>query len=116
MSISVRYFAAVFVLVSFFAGVHADCCAQSRRARQQYVEVGAKAVTQAQQNEKLLEYIVEDGDTIYIDVLRASKVYAQLPRQKGKQDWSGAWRLQEQHQALQRSRGGGGCPRQGHWT
>lgn len=92
MSISVRYFAAVFVLVSFFAGVHSDCRAQSRRNRQQYVEVGAKAVTHAQQKDKLLEYIVEDGDTIYIDVLRASKVYAQLPRQKGK-EWRQYYRL-----------------------
>ena len=78
--------------MGFFAGLHADCRAQSRKSRQQAVEVGVKAVAQAQQNEKLLEYIVEDGDTIYIDVLRASKVYAQLPRQKGK-EWRQYYRL-----------------------
>ena len=78
--------------MGFFAGLHADCRAQSRKSRRQAVEVGVKAVAQAQQNEKLLEYIVEDGDTIYIDVLRASKVYAQLPRQKGK-EWRQYYRL-----------------------
>lgn len=87
-----KYLMAFFAVVSFLAGVHADCHAQSRRSKQQAVEVGAKAVSQVQQSDQLLEYIVEDGDTIYIDELRASKIYAHLPRQKGK-EWRKYYRL-----------------------
>lgn len=87
-----KYLMAFFAVVSFLVGVHADCHAQSRRSKQQAVEVGAKAVSQVQQSDQLLEYIVEDGDTIYIDELRASKIYAHLPRQKGK-EWRKYYRL-----------------------
>ena len=41
---------------------------------------------------EVLEFIVEDGDTIYIDEIRASKVYSRLPKQKGKQ-WRKYYRL-----------------------
>ena len=40
----------------------------------------------------LMEYIVEGNDTIYIDEIRAAKVYSKLPRQKGK-DWRKYYRL-----------------------
>ena len=40
----------------------------------------------------VLEFIVEEGDTIYIDQIKASKVYSMLPRQKGK-DWRKYYRL-----------------------
>ncbi len=40
----------------------------------------------------LLEYIVEGNDTIYIDEIRAAKVYSRLPRQKGR-DWRKYYRL-----------------------
>ena len=81
----------LFVL-AFFAGVQADSVAQSRKTKQQSVPVGVKAVAQVQQKDGVMEYIVEDGDTIYIDVLRASKVYAHLPRQKGK-EWRKYYKL-----------------------
>lgn len=42
--------------------------------------------------EGVLEYIIEDGDTIYIDHIKASKVYSRLPKQKGK-DWRKYYRL-----------------------
>lgn len=58
----------------------------------QSVEVGVRAVTMAQQNDKLMEYIVDGKDTIYIDEIRASKVYSRLPKQKGK-DWRKYYRL-----------------------
>jgi len=41
---------------------------------------------------EVLEFIVEDGDTVYIDEIRASKVYSRLPKQKGKQ-WRKYYRL-----------------------
>ncbi len=40
----------------------------------------------------VLEYIVEGNDTIYIDQIRAAKVYPKIPRQKGK-DWRKYYRL-----------------------
>jgi hypothetical protein len=40
----------------------------------------------------VLEFIVEEGDTIYIDQIKASKVYSRLPKQKGK-DWRKYYRL-----------------------
>jgi uncharacterized protein with gpF-like domain len=73
-------------------GACIDCRAQARKNRQQNVEVGAKAVTQIQHQDNLLEYIVEEGDTIYMDNIRASKVYSQLPRQKGK-EWRKYYKL-----------------------
>lgn len=47
-----------------------------------------------QKNDKdnYLHYIVEGKDTIYIDQIRASKVYSRLPRQKGK-EWRKYYRL-----------------------
>lgn len=39
-----------------------------------------------------LHYIVEGKDTIYIDEIRASKVYSRLPKQKGK-EWRKYYRL-----------------------
>lgn len=40
----------------------------------------------------LMGYIVENGDTIYVDQIRASKVYSKLPRQKGR-EWRKYYRL-----------------------
>lgn len=39
-----------------------------------------------------MHYIVEGKDTIYIDQIRASKVYSRVPKQKGK-DWRKYYRL-----------------------
>ena len=44
------------------------------------------------QSDKMLQYIVEGRDTIFIDEIRASKVYSRLPRQKGK-EWRKYYRL-----------------------
>ena len=87
-----KYAMMIFLLLGLFA-VAQDCClAQSRKSKKQSVPVGAQAVTQVQQKERVMEYIIEDGDTIYVDVLRASRAYAHLPRQKGK-DWRKYYRL-----------------------
>ena len=40
----------------------------------------------------MLHYILEGRDTIFIDEIRASKVYSRLPRQKGK-EWRKYYRL-----------------------
>ena len=44
------------------------------------------------QSNKMLHYIVEGKDTIFIDEIRASKVYSRLTKQKGK-DWRKYYRL-----------------------
>ncbi len=44
------------------------------------------------QNDQMLEYIVEGGDTIYIDHIRASKVFSRLPKMKGR-EWRKYYRL-----------------------
>ena len=41
---------------------------------------------------EVMEYIVENGDTIFVDEIRASKVYSRLPKQKGK-EWRKYYRL-----------------------
>lgn len=46
----------------------------------------------AQQTGSILNYIVENGDTVFVDELRASKVYSRLPKQKGK-EWRRYYRL-----------------------
>lgn len=43
-------------------------------------------------NSGYMEYIIEGGDTIYVDALRAAKIYQKLPRQKGR-DWRKYYRL-----------------------
>lgn len=88
----IKYLVISLVGAALFSGACLDCCAQSKKYRQQTVEVGVEAVTRMQQQDNLMEYIVEDGDTIYIDQIRASKVYSQLPKQKGK-EWRKYYKL-----------------------
>ena len=47
---------------------------------------------QAKGKDKFLHYIVEGKDTIYVDEIKASKVYSRLPKQKGK-EWRKYYRL-----------------------
>lgn len=48
--------------------------------------------TPAQPEGHVLEYIVEGNDTIFIDQIRASKVYSRLPKMKGR-EWRKYYRL-----------------------
>jgi len=41
---------------------------------------------------EMMEYIIEEKDTIYIDNIRASKVYSRVPRMKGR-EWRKYYRL-----------------------
>ena len=45
-----------------------------------------------QRNGQYLHYFIEGKDTIYIDEIKASKVYSRLPRQKGR-EWRQYYRL-----------------------
>lgn len=48
--------------------------------------------SQPKNEEQLMEFIVEGNDTIYIDHIRASKVYSRLPKMKGR-EWRKYYRL-----------------------
>ena len=51
-----------------------------------------KCYAQQKKKGEIMHYIVEGKDTIYIDEIRASKVYSRLPKQKGK-EWRKYYRL-----------------------
>jgi len=53
---------------------------------------GTQHARTANQNDNLLKFIVEGNDTIYIDEIEASRAFAKLPKQKGK-DWRKYYRL-----------------------
>ncbi|MBE6240957.1 MAG: DUF4294 domain-containing protein [Bacteroidales bacterium] len=63
----------VMLMVTFMSPE--DCHAQSAKNKENY-----------------LHYIVEGKDTIYIDEIKASKVYSRLPKQKGK-EWRKYYKL-----------------------
>ena len=66
----------------------------AQKSRRETSPVGAAAVwgNKTVNDENALRYIVENGDTIYIDNLQPSKVYSRLPRQKGR-EWRRYYRL-----------------------
>ena len=57
-------------------------------------KVGAAAVwgEKTSESDNALHFIVEKGDTIYVDQIQASKVYSRLPKQKGR-EWRKYYRL-----------------------
>ena len=91
--------ATIMFSLALLAGGETDCHAQLFKKKKAKTEV-KKNITpeqiitkpQEQQSQGLMEFIVEGNDTIYIDEIRASKVYSRLPRQKGK-DWRKYYRL-----------------------
>ncbi len=66
---------------------------QKAEEAEQRAQKAAEAVPKAQKPDgDILEYIVDGQDTIYIDQIRASKVYSRLPRMKGR-EWRKYYRL-----------------------
>lgn len=83
---------AAFVLMASGAE---DCRAQKRRRDSKTDKTEKITVEEFRpqpQERQVLHYIVEGKDTIFIDEIRASKVYSRLPRQKGK-SWRKYYRL-----------------------
>lgn len=81
----------------FLAGGAVDCHAQlfekkKKAATTQPVPSKSTSQKPAPKEENLLEYIVEGNDTIYIDQIRASKVYSRIPKMKGR-EWRKYYRL-----------------------
>ena len=54
--------------------------------------IAAKSNSQTPPQGEYLQYIIENGDTVYMDEIRPSKVFPKLPKQKGK-DWRRYYRL-----------------------
>ena len=74
------------------AGWMTDCHAQKKTRNSP--KVGAESIWGSTRSvpDNALQYIIEGKDTIYIDQIRASKVYSKLPKQKGK-EWRKYYRL-----------------------
>ena len=91
MNCTLRHIAMVITVV-LLAGWAQESHAQRKGMKS--TEVGAEAVwgSRTETPDNALRYIVEDGDTIYIDNITPSKVYSRLPRQKGK-EWRKYYRL-----------------------
>lgn len=88
-----KHLARIILLVLLFTEAAGQLCmAQSKRKTAG--KVGAAYVwgELPTDDENALRYIVEGGDTIYIDNLTPSKVYSRLPRQKGR-EWRKYYRL-----------------------
>lgn len=88
------------IIVFCCMAVH-DTAAQNRQKKSSVVkamekakgQVDIKSVVPVYNNEeKLMKYIIEGNDTIYIDEIQASRAFAKLPKQKGK-DWRKYYRL-----------------------
>lgn len=66
---------------------------EEEKAREEALsEARKRAMEAAQPQGEMLQFIVEDGDTIYIDEIRAARIWQKLPKQKGR-EWRKYYRL-----------------------
>ena len=99
----------ILMTATLFMALPTDSIAQNRKQKRNATEAqidsrekitpgtksltpGSQPVSKSLQEEGLMKYIVEGNDTIYIDEIRASKVYSRVPKQKGK-EWRKYYRL-----------------------
>ena len=90
-----RHITAAATAIVLLAGGAMDCHAQlfkKKKKEKEKVTVEQVRPKPAQKQEGVLEFIVEGNDTIYIDEIRASKVYSRLPKMKGR-EWRQYYRL-----------------------
>ena len=90
-----RHIAAAITAIVLLTGGAADCHAQlfkKKKKEKETVTVEQVRPKPAPAQEGVLEFIVEGNDTIYIDQIRASKVYSRLPKMKGR-EWRQYYRL-----------------------
>lgn len=87
------------LLLAFMTAGEQVCHAQLFKKKKAKTEVQKKTTPdqiiskpQEQQSHTFLEFIVEGNDTIYIDEIRAAKVFARLPKMKGR-EWRQYYRL-----------------------
>lgn len=82
-------------MISFVAALILTAGAAQEAYAQTWRQKSAgKEVVKVRKNQpgEVMEYVIEDGDTIFVDEIRASKVYSRLPKQKGK-EWRKYYRL-----------------------
>lgn len=66
---------------------------EAEKAKEQALSEARKRAMEATKLQgELLEFIVEEGDTIFIDELEAAKIWQKFPRQKGR-EWRKYYRL-----------------------
>ena len=90
-----RHIAAAFTAIVLLTGGAADCHAQlfkKKKKEKEKVTVEQVRPKPTPAQEGILEFIVEGNDTIYIDQIRASKIYSRLPKMKGR-EWRQYYRL-----------------------
>ena len=90
-----RHIVAAFTAFVLLTGGAADCHAQlfkKKKKEKEKVTVEQVRPKPAPAQEGILEFIVEGNDTIYIDQIRASKIYSRLPKMKGR-EWRQYYRL-----------------------
>jgi hypothetical protein len=90
-----RHIAAAFTAIVLLTGGAADCHAQlfkKKKKEKETVTVEQVRPKPAPAQEGILGFIVEGNDTIYIDQIRASKIYSRLPKMKGR-EWRQYYRL-----------------------
>lgn len=90
-----RHIAAAITAIVLLAGGTTDCHAQLfKKKKKEKVAVTVEQVRPkiSPKQEGVMEFIVEGNDTIYIDQIRASKVYSRLPKMKGR-EWRQYYRL-----------------------
>jgi hypothetical protein len=110
MRLTTKYMAFVAVLLGLLAGApsmgHAHISSDSKNITESEAQEKKGKVVKGEtvkemvaqmdkskiENKVVMEFIVENGDTIFIDEIKASKVYSRLPKQKGK-EWRKYYRL-----------------------
>jgi len=88
MKIHRKYILFMMAVLTLMTGAADNCHAQ----RHKKVTSRHAEPQKLPQEDSFLPYYIENGDTIFYDELRASKVYSRLPRQKGK-EWRKYYRL-----------------------
>ena len=83
------------VLSFLTAGMTVSSHAQDQKIqtdRHESLTAAPAGTSDTQDGRAMMRYIVEGKDTIFIDEIKASKVYSRIPRQKGK-EWRKYYRL-----------------------
>lgn len=84
---------ALMLMPSLSGTCHAQLFKRKKAEEKKKVEATVQQKSsQPKSEEQLMEFIVEGNDTIYIDHIRASKVYSRLPKMKGR-EWRKYYRL-----------------------
>ena len=88
-----RHITAAATAIVLLAGGAMDCHAQLfKKKKKEQVTAEQVRPKISPKQEGVMEFIVEGNDTIYIDQIRASKVYSRLPKMKGR-EWRQYYRL-----------------------